>query len=405
MKNIVIVSGARTPIGTFMGSLKDHSASDLGALAIKEALIRANMNPEEIDEVVFGCIGQVAEDAYVARVAAVKAGIPIESSAMTINRLCASGVQSIITAAMEIQCGAAEIVVAGGTESMTNYQYYLRKARSGYKFGDGVLQDGLTATLNDPFSGLQMGVTAENIAEKFGITRKEQDEFAYESQKKAAYAMDKNLFEEEILPIEVKINKNETRIFKTDEHPRPQTTIEKLSNLKAVFKEGGTVTPGNSSGINDGAAAVVLMSEEKAKEKGLKPIIRIVDSCVAGVDPGIMGTGPIPAVRKLLQKTEIKLDEIGLVELNEAFAAQSIACIRELGLDMNKINVNGGAIALGHPLGATGAILTVKLMHDMKRKGIRYGLETLCIGGGQGLAVIYELIQEYNEYELKTPSM
>lgn len=392
MSSIVIVSGVRTPVGTFMGSLKNHSASDLGALVLKESIRRVNVEPEEIEEIVMGCVGQIAQDAFIARISALKAGIPVESTAMTVNRLCGSGLQAILTGAMEIQCGKVKIVAAGGSESMTNYPYYVRKARMGYKYGNGVLEDGITAALSDPFSGDLMGVTAENIAQKYCITRSEQDEFALKSQKKAENAMVSHVFDDEIIGVEVKINKGEGINFFQDEHPRPQSSIEKLSRLKPAFKKDGTVTAGNSSGINDGAAAVVLMTEETAKEMGLVPIVKIVDSCVAGVDPNFMGTGPIPAVKKLLKKTGIPLDKIGLIELNEAFAAQSIACIRDLKLDVNKVNVNGGAIALGHPLGATGAILTVKLMYEMKRRRVQYGLETLCIGGGQGIAVLYELI-------------
>jgi acetyl-CoA C-acetyltransferase len=392
MSNVVIVAGARTAIGTFNGSLKDYGASDLGAIAIREAVKRSGLEENQIDEVVMGCVGQVAEDAFLARTAAIKAGLPVETTAMTLNRLCSSGLQAIVTASMEIKCGDADIVVAGGAESMNNLPYYLRKARSGYRMGHGELEDGLITALSDPFTGSHMGITAENVAAKYGITREDQDLYAYECQQKAAVALKAGIFKDEIVPVKVKVSKKEEKLFDTDEHARPNTTLEKLAALRPAFKKDGTVTAGNAAGINDAGAAVVLMTEEKAKELGLKPFVRIVASAAAGVPPEIMGIGPIPAVRKLLKRTGLSLDEIGLIELNEAFAAQSIACIRELGLDTKKVNVNGGAIAFGHPIGATGCLLTVKMMYDMRRKGVRYGMETLCIGGGQGLAVLYELI-------------
>jgi acetyl-CoA C-acetyltransferase len=390
--NIVIVNGVRTAIGKYNGSLKDYKAAELGAIVIKEVVKRSAIDPQIVDEVVFGCVGQVAEDAFLARAAAIKGGLPVETTAITVNRLCSSGVQAIITGAMEIQAGFADVVIAGGAESMNNLPFYLRNARFGYGMGHSTLEDGLILAISDPFTGSKMGVTAENIAAKYGISRQEQDEFALESQRRAGLALAAGIFKDEIVPVKVKVGKKEEKIFDTDEHPRLDSTLEKLAKLRPAFKENGTVTAGNASGINDAAATVLLMTEEKAKELGLKPIARIVDAAVAGVPPEIMGVGPIPAVKKLLKKTGIKLDEIGLIELNEAFAAQALVCIRELGLDVAKVNVNGGAIAFGHPIGATGAILTVKLMNDMKRKKIRYGLESLCIGGGQGIAVLYELI-------------
>ncbi|HBE76988.1 MAG TPA: acetyl-CoA C-acyltransferase [Firmicutes bacterium] len=390
-KNIVIVSGVRTAIGKYNGSLKDYKAVELAGIVIKEVINRANVDPKLVDEVVMGCVGQVAEDAFISRVAAMKAGLPVESTAVTVNRLCGSGLQAIATGTMEIETDAAQIVVAGGTESMNNLPFYLRKARFGYGMGQAVMEDGLVLALSDPFTNAPMGTTAENIAAKFGISRQEQDEFALDSQQKAAIALKAGIFKDEIVPVKVKVGKEE-KIFDTDEHPRPDTTLEKLAKLRPAFRENGTVTAGNSSGINDAAAAVVMMTEERAKEQGLKPIVRIVGSAVAGVPAEIMGTGPIPTVKKLLKQTGVSLSEIGLIELNEAFAVQSLACIRELGLDTQKVNVNGGAIAFGHPIGATGALLTVKLMNDMKRKKVRYGLETLCIGGGQGIAVLYELL-------------
>lgn len=389
--NIVIVAGVRTAIGKYNGSLKDYKAAELGSIVIKEVVKRAKVDPALVDEVVLGCVGQVAEDAFISRVSAINAGLPVESTAITVNRLCGSGLQAIVTGAMEIQAGFANVVVAGGTESMDNLPFYLRKARFGYGLGHGTMEDGLVLALSDPFTGSHMGITAENIAAKFKISRQEQDEFALESQKKGGAALNAGIFKDEIVSIKIKVGKEE-KIFDIDEHLRPDTTMEKLAKLRPAFKENGTVTAGNASGINDAAAAVVLMTEEKAKELGLKPIARIAGAAVAGVPAEIMGTGPIPAVRKLLKETGLNLNEIGLIELNEAFAVQTIVCIRELGLDIHKVNVNGGAIAFGHPIGATGALLTVKLMNDMKRKKVRYGLETLCIGGGQGIAVLYELL-------------
>lgn len=392
-ENIVIMSGARTAIGSFGGSLKDLEATDLGGIAIKEALKRAQVAPEDVDEVVMGCVGQAAENAFMARVSSIKAGIPYEATALTVNRLCSSGLQAIVTAAMEIDNGFCEIAVAGGGESMDNIPFYLRKARRGYRMGHGELEDGLVTALSDPITRDHMGITAENIAERYHISREDQDAYALMSQQRAAKARDEGKFKDEIIPVEVKVNKKETKIFDTDEHIRDNTTLEKLAKLRPAFKKDGTVTAGNASGINDCGAAVVLMKEEEAKRRGRKPIVRIVDFAAAGVDPAYMGIGPVPAVKKLLKKTGLTLDDIGLIELNEAFASQSLACIRELGLDINKVNVNGSGISMGHPIGATGCIITIKLMNEMVRRQVRYGIATLCIGGGQGLAVLFELCE------------
>ncbi len=392
-ENIVIMSGARTAIGSFGGSLKDLEATDLGGIAIKEALKRAQVAPEDVDEVVMGCVGQAAENAFMARVSSIKAGIPYEATALTVNRLCSSGLQAIVTAAMEIDNGFCEIAVAGGGESMDNIPFYLRKARRGYRMGHGELEDGLVTALSDPITRDHMGITAENIAERYHISRDDQDAYALMSQQRAAKARDEGKFKDEIIPVEVKVNKKETKIFDTDEHIRDNTTLEKLAKLRPAFKKDGTVTAGNASGINDCGAAVVLMKEEEAKRRGRKPIVRIVDFAAAGVDPAYMGIGPVPAVKKLLKKTGLTLDDIGLIELNEAFASQSLACIRELGLDINKVNVNGSGISMGHPIGATGCIITIKLMNEMVRRQVRYGIATLCIGGGQGLAVLFELCE------------
>ncbi|MGA2963444.1 MAG: acetyl-CoA C-acetyltransferase [Candidatus Korobacteraceae bacterium] len=390
MKDVVIVSGVRTAIGAFGGSLKDFSASDLGGIAIREAVKRAGIAPEQVDEVAWGCVGQIAEDAFVSRLASVKAGIPVEATAITVNRLCSSGLQSIVTAAMEISCDFAEIVVAGGSESMSNIPYYLRNARFGYRMGHGEFEDGLVTALSDPFTRSHMGITAENVAEKYHVTRDQQDQFALESQQKAAKGIAGGLFKDEIVPVKVKVSKTEEKTFDTDEHPR-KTTPESLAKLRPAFKKDGTVTAGNASGVNDAGAAVVVMTAQKAVALGLKPIVRLVDAAAAGVPPEIMGIGPVPAVKKLLKKTGVKLNDIGVIELNEAFASQSLACINELGLNPCLVNVNGGAIALGHPIGASGCIITIKLINEMVRRKSKYGMSTLCIGGGQGLAVLFEL--------------
>jgi acetyl-CoA C-acetyltransferase len=390
MKEVVIVSGARTPIGTMGGAMKDVHAADLGAAAIKEAVARAGISQGNVDEVVFGNVGQVAENAFIARMCAIRAGLSTSSTALTVNRLCGSGLQAVNTAVATIRTGDAEVVVAGGTENMDLLPYYVRKARYGYRMGHAQLEDGLTLALSDPFRNYAMGCTAENLADRYGISRREQDEFALRSQENAIRAMDSGLFKDEIVPVEVPQRKGEPLLVDTDEHPRRDTSLEKLAKLKPAFREGGSVTAGNSSGINQGAAAVVIMSADKAAELGLKPMVRVTEYAVGGVDPDVMGIGPVVAVRKLLKKTGLKLDDFDLIELNEAFAAQSLAVIRELGLDPEKVNPNGGAIALGHPIGATGAILTVKAMYDMKRRGLRRALVTLCIGGGQGIATVLE---------------
>lgn len=338
-----------------------------------------------------GCVGQAAENAFMARVSAIKAGIPYEATALTVNRLCSSGLQAIVTAAMEIDEGFCEIAVAGGGESMNNIPYYIRKMRTGYRMGHGEVEDGLVTALSDPITRDHMGITAENVAERYHVSREDQDKYALLSQQRAAKARDEGKFKDEIIPLEVKVNKKETKIFDTDEYIRDNTTLEKLEKLRPAFKKDGTVTAGNASGINDCGAAVVLMKAEEAEKRGQKPIVRIVEAAAAGVDPAYMGIGPVPAVRKLLKKTGLTLADIGLFELNEAFASQTLACIRELGLDINKVNVNGSGISMGHPIGATGCIITIKLMNEMVRRNERYGIATLCIGGGQGLAVLFEL--------------
>lgn len=393
METIVIASAVRTPIGRYGGALKDVEASFLASYAIKEALNRAGVPAEQVDEVILGEVRQTTLASNVARVAALRAGIPETAPAFSINRLCASGMQAIASAVQQIQSGQAEIVVAGGTENMSQAPIYLRGSRFG---GDAAhLIDSNKENGQQPKETfgehLGMGITAENVAEKYQISREDQDAFALESQKKAEKANRNQLFQDEIVPIDVPHKKGST-LFNTDEHPRPETTYEKLSQLKPAFRKSGTVTAGNACGRNDGAAALVLMTESKAKELNIKPIARVADWAAAGVSPEIMGIGPVPAVRKLLERTNISIGDIDVFELNEAFASQALAVIRELELDRKKVNVNGGAIALGHPLGATGARIVTTLVHEMKRRDHRLGVATLCVGGGQGMAMMIELL-------------
>ncbi|WP_191562095.1 thiolase family protein [Metabacillus idriensis] len=393
MENIVIASAVRTPIGRYGGALKDVEASFLASYAIKEALIRANVNAEQVDEVILGEVRQTTLASNVARVAALRAGVPVTAPAFSINRLCASGMQAIASAVQQIQSGQAEIVVAGGTENMSLSPIYLRGSRFG---GDAAhLVDSNKENGQQPKETygehLGMGMTAENVAEKYQISREDQDQFALESQKRAEHANQNQLFQDEIVPIEVPLKKGSI-IFNTDEHPRPDTTYEKLTQLKPAFRKSGTVTAGNACGRNDGAAALVLMTESKADELKIKPLARIIDWAAAGVSPEVMGIGPVPAVKKLLERTKKNIDDIDLFELNEAFASQALAVIRELGLDQSKVNVNGGAIALGHPLGATGARIVTTLLHEMKRSQRQIGVAALCVGGGQGMAMMIELL-------------
>jgi acetyl-CoA C-acetyltransferase len=392
MEEAVLVSGARSAIGRLGGAFQNLPASDLAAAVIKAAVERARLGREQVDQVILGCVGQVMEDAYIARHAAIKAGLPIEVPAYTVNRICGSGLEAINTAARWIECGDAEVVVAGGVENMTMMPYYVRNARYGYRLGHGELEDGIQHLLGDPFSRVHMGITAENLAEKFSISRQVQDEFALRSHQRAVAAIQAGRFKDEIVPIEVKVGR-ETKVIDTDEHPRADTTAEALAKLRPAFKEGGMVTAGNASGINDGAAAVVVTSRRKAEELGLRPRLRLVARAEAGVEPAIMGSGPIPAVRKVLEKAGLELDQMDVVELNEAFASVAATCSQELGLDVDRTNPNGGAIALGHPVGATGAILTVKLMYELERRQGRYGLVSLCIGGGQGIATVFERVR------------
>jgi len=391
MEEVVLVSGARTPIGRLGGAFQNTPASDLAAVAFKAAVERAGIEPAQVDQVILGCVGQVMEDAYIARHAAVKAGIPIEVPAYTVNRICGSGLEAINTGARWIECGDAQVVLAGGAENMTMLPYYVRNGRYGYRLGNGTLEDGIQHLLTDPFSRVHMGITAENLADKFAVSREQQDEVALRSQQRAIAAIEAGRFRDQIVPVEVKAGR-ETRLVDADEHPRPDTTAEALARLRPAFKEGGAVTAGNASGINDGAAAVVLMSRRRAQELGVTPRLRMVARAEAGVEPSLMGSGPIPAVERALRRAGLDIDRIDVVELNEAFASVAAACSTALRLDPEKTNPNGGAIALGHPVGATGAILTVKLMYELERIGGRYGLVSLCIGGGQGIATIFERV-------------
>lgn len=389
--DIVIVSAVRTAIGNFMGSLKDFSAADLGAVVIKEALMRAGVQGSEVSDVIMGQVLTAAVGQNPARQAIIKAGLPHETPAITINRVCGSGLQAVMMAAQAIRAGEAEIVVAGGQESMSQSPHAAR-LRDGVKMGDGKLLDTMIVDgLWDCFTDVHMGITAENIAQKYGITRQQQDELALGSQTKADAALKSGAFTKEIVPITIPQKKGEPIVFAADEFPR-LSPMEKLAALKPAFKKDGTVTAANASGINDGAAALVVMSAETAKKRGLKPLVRIVSQAVAGVDPSIMGTGPIPASRKALQKATWNHAQLDLIEANEAFAAQAHCVNTEMGWDVNKVNVNGGAIALGHPIGASGARCLTTLIHALHARGKQRGLVTLCIGGGQGVAMCVEVV-------------
>ena len=390
-REVVVVNGARTAIGTFGGSLKDISPSDLAARVVKEAVARSGVDPTQVGHLVLGhVIHTEPKDMYISRLAAINGGLPHESAAMTVNRLCGSGLQAIVSAAQNIMLGDTDVAVGGGAESMSRGGYLMTAARWGARMGDTKMMDMMVGALTDPFDTTHMGITAENIANKWGITREQQDQFAVESQKRADAAIQAGHFKSQILPIELKSKKGPVQ-FDTDEHPKSDTTMETLAKLKTVFaKENGSVTAGNASGINDGAAAVVLMEAAAASKAGLKPMARLVAYGHAGVDPKFMGIGPVPAVNKALQRAGLKVSDIDIIESNEAFAAQACAVAKDLQFDPAKVNVNGGAIALGHPIGATGAILTVKAIYELQRTGKRYALVTMCIGGGQGIAAIFE---------------
>ncbi|MGZ4818724.1 MAG: acetyl-CoA C-acetyltransferase [Terriglobales bacterium] len=391
--DIAIVSGARTPMGRYCGKLRDFTAMELAAVAAKGAIERAQMDPKEFDHAIFGNAQQTSGDAlYGARHVALRAGLPIETPALTVNRLCGSGMQAIVTAAQMIQLGEAQRVLAGGMESMSQAPHVIRGARWGLPLGEGKMEDSLMVALLDTWCGLQMANTAELYGEQQGITREMQDEFALQSQHKAAAAQKACRLKEETVPVPLKNRKGEPsgEMFEQDDHLRPETTMEGLAKLKPSFGKNGTVTAGNASGIVDGGAAVVVMSLDEAQKRGKKPLGRIVSWGIAGVEPKIMGRGPVPATRMALQKAGLKLEDMDLIEVNEAFAAQYLGVEKELGLDRSKVNVNGGAIALGHPLGATGTRLVITILHELRRRGEKYGLATACIGGGQGIAMIVE---------------
>jgi acetyl-CoA C-acetyltransferase len=388
----VIVAAVRTAIGSFNGSLKDITAAELGAAVIKDALRQAGVQPDQVDEVIMGNVLQAGLGQNPARQAAIKAGLPESASSMTINKVCGSGLKAVHLAAQAIIAGEAEIVVAGGMENMSQSPYLLKNARNGFKMGDqklvdSMISDGLWCAFND----YHMGVTAENLCSKYEIGRGEQDEFAAASQEKAAKAIEEGKFKDEIVPVHIPQRKGDPLVFDADEYPKKGSTAEKLGGLRPAFKKDGSVTAGNASGINDGAAALVVMSRAKAEELGLKPLVVIKGNASAGVDPSIMGIGPVKAVKKALDKAGMTLEDIELIEANEAFAAQSLAVDRELNFNKEILNVNGGAIALGHPIGASGARILVTLIHEMKRRNAKTGLATLCIGGGQGVATVVEL--------------
>ena len=394
MNDVVIVSAVRTALGRLGGTLKDVQPEELARVVITAALERSGLDPAAVDEVIFGQTKQSADAANLARVAALRAGFPVEVPAYTVMRQCGSGLQAVANAVQAIRCGEAEIVVAGGVESMSLAPYYLRGARFGFVSGNSVVVDPNTESQPrsqpyEVYGDLTMGLTAENLAEQYEISREEQDAFALRSQERAWAAIESGRFRDEIVPVEAPQKKGPPAVFAVDEYPR-HTSLEQLAALPAVFREGGSVTAGNSSGRNDGAACLVVMAEAAARERGVTPLATVRAHAVAGVDPRIMGIGPVPATRKALDRAGLRLSDLGLVEVNEAFAAQTIAVIRDLGLDEDILNVNGGAIALGHPLGCSGARILTTLLHEMHRRGTRYGLASICIAGGQGMSTIIE---------------
>ena len=389
-REVVVLSGVRTPVGNYGGSLKDFSPATLGAMVIREAVGRAGVAPDDVGHVVFGhVIPTEKHDVYLARVAAVNAGLPVKVPAVTVNRLCGSGLQAIVNAAQTIMLGDADCTVAGGSESMSRGAYLAENHRWGQRMGSSELVDTVTGGLTDPFDDYPMGVTAENVAEKWGMSREEQDALAVESHRRAAQAAASGYFKEQILPVEVKSRKG-TTVIDHDEHIRTDADLESMAKLRPVFKKDGTVTAGNSSSMNDAASAVVLMDRAVAEDRGLSPMARLVGYSYAGVEPKYMGIGPVPAVKSLLERTGLTVDDLDVIELNEAFAAQAIAVVRDLGLSEDKTNPNGSGISIGHPISATGSILTVKALYELERTSGRYALVTMCIGGGQGIAAIFE---------------
>ncbi len=389
-REVVVLSGVRTPVGSYGGSLKDFSPATLGAMVIREAVARAGVAPDDVGHVVFGhVIPTEKHDVYLARVAAVNGGLPVKVPAVTVNRLCGTGLQAIVDAAQMIMLGDADCTVAGGSESMSRGAYLAENHRWGQRMGSSELVDTVTGGLTDPFDDYPMGVTAENVAEKWGISREEQDALAVESHRRAAQAAASGYFKEQILPVEVKSRKG-TTVVDHDEHIRTDADLESMAKLRPVFKKDGSVTAGNSSSMNDAASAVVLMDRAVAEDRGLSPMARLVGYSYAGVEPKYMGIGPVPAVKSLLEQTGLTVDDLDVIELNEAFAAQAIAVVRDLGLSEDKTNPNGSGISIGHPISATGSILTVKALYELERISGRYALVTMCIGGGQGIAAIFE---------------
>ncbi len=397
MREAVIIDAVRTPIGKLNGSLTSVRPDDLAAHVIKQLMARVDLDSTLVEDVLFGCANQAGEDnRNVARMGLLLAGLPISIPGVTVNRLCGSGLEAVNQAAAAIKSGLGDVFIAGGTESMTRAPYVMMKPQVTSAKGNQTLHDTMLGwrlvnpAMNEMYPPISLGETAENVAEKYGISRAEQDDLALSSQQKAAAAIQSGRFNDEIVPIEIPQRKGEPLLFREDEHVRPGTTLETLSKLKPVFRKDGSVTAGNSSGINDGSSAILVMEKELAERLGLKPIARVVTSAVSGVHPDYMGIGPVPATRKALQRAGLTVDNLDLIEINEAFAAQSVACIKELELDMNKVNVNGGAIALGHPLGCSGARIVTTLVHEMQKRDVRYGLATMCIGVGQGIATIIE---------------
>lgn len=391
--SVVILSACRTPVGAFGGALKDMSAADLGATVVREAVARASVAPSDVGDVILGCVLQAGNGMNVARQAALSAGLPPEVPAETVNRVCGSGLQAVVHATEAIRVGYTPLVVAGGTESMSNAPYLLKGARWGYRMGNGEVVDYLVGEgLTCAIGACHMGQTAETIAGRYGVSRADQDAFALESQRRAAAAIESGVFRDEIVPVRVRSRKGSETLVDKDEHPRPSTTLESLAGLRPAFSTGGTVTAGNASGINDGAAALVVASEPWARERGLKPLARILSYASMGVDPAIMGMGPVPAVTRAVERAGLTLSDVDLFEVNEAFAAQSLAVLRELKLPADKVNVHGGAIALGHPIGASGARVLTTLLYALSRREKRLGVATLCIGGGMGIAMVVERV-------------
>jgi acetyl-CoA C-acetyltransferase len=389
-REVVVVSAVRTAIGTYGGALAQSPPADLAALCVRESVRRAGVEPADIGHCVIGnVIHTEARDMYMARVAAVNGGLPVETPALTVNRLCGSGLQAIVSAAQLILQGDVEAAVAGGAECMSRAQYWVPGLRFGQRLGDGQVIDAMVGALSDPFDTCHMGITAENVAERWGISREDQDQLALESQQRAARAIDEGRFKAQIVPVEIKV-KRDKKLFDTDEHVRRETNLESLAKLRPAFKGDGSVTAGNASGLNDGAAAVVLMERTVAESRGLKPMARLVGYGFAGVEPKYMGIGPVPATRALLERTGLAVADLDVFEVNEAFAAQALAVRKDLDLPSETLNPNGSGIALGHPIGATGCIITVKALHELERTGGRYALVTMCIGGGQGIAAIFE---------------